>query len=138
MHLLNLLVSIALLTTSFAFPSPPPQTSSLVPSSTTRGLTEPGNPMYCSKSRQFTIGYKICTFAAQTNLLMIAHLWLFNSECDVIGEIPNVDIFLLRQNDVQIKNSHFDFDSRLRYVVSKHCSILSIYTYLNSHRLSQT
>jgi hypothetical protein len=47
----------------------------------------------CIPNEHFTIGYKICTFASLISPVNVAHLWLFNADCGVIGEATRVNVF---------------------------------------------
>jgi hypothetical protein len=70
---------------------------------------------YCTPADRFPIGYSICTFALIISPTSTAHLWIFDSLCNVIGEAKNINVTSLNPLAVPKAKQH-DFDSKLKSV----------------------
>ncbi|KAH7342918.1 hypothetical protein BKA65DRAFT_587185 [Rhexocercosporidium sp. MPI-PUGE-AT-0058] len=74
-----------------------------------------GRPYYCIPSTRFTLGYQICTFASLIDPSYNSHLWLFDSQCGIVGTASNIPLSSLPASSGQ--GSHtYNFKSRLRYI----------------------
>ncbi|KAH9216385.1 hypothetical protein DL95DRAFT_407634 [Leptodontidium sp. 2 PMI_412] len=82
---------------------------------TPTNLHSRGQPYYCIPSARFTLGYQICTFASLIDPSFNSHLWLFDSQCGIVGTASNIPLSTLPTSSGP--GSHtYDFKSRLRYV----------------------
>ncbi|KAK0129833.1 hypothetical protein ONS96_000382 [Cadophora gregata f. sp. sojae] len=72
-------------------------------------------PYYCIPSTRFTLGYQICTFASLIDQSFNTYLWLFDSQCGIVGSASDISPFSLPASSGP--GSHvYSFNSRLRYV----------------------
>lgn len=72
-------------------------------------------PYYCIPSTRFTLGYQICTFASLVDPSFNTYLWLFDSQCGIVGSASNISPSSLPASSGP--GSHiYNFKSDLRYV----------------------
>ena len=72
-------------------------------------------PYYCTPSTRFTLGYQICTFASLIDPSFKTYLWLFDSQCGIVGSATDITPSSLPASAGS--GSHvYNFNSHLRYV----------------------
>ena len=72
-------------------------------------------PYYCTPSTRFALGYQICTFASLIDPSFNTYLWLFDSQCGIVGSATDLTPSLLPASAGS--GSHvYNFNSHLRYV----------------------
>ncbi|KAG4426348.1 hypothetical protein IFR04_000531 [Cadophora malorum] len=72
-------------------------------------------PYYCTPSTRFALGYHICTFASLIDPSFNTYLWLFDSQCGIVGSATDLTPSLLPASAGS--GSHvYNFNSHLRYV----------------------
>ncbi|KAH7419096.1 hypothetical protein BKA64DRAFT_633798 [Cadophora sp. MPI-SDFR-AT-0126] len=84
-------------------------------SATPAHLRSRSQPYYCIPSTRFILGYQICTFASLIDPSFNTYLWLFNSQCGIVGSATSISPSSLLASSGP--GSHvYNFNSSLRYV----------------------